>query len=916
MTRRSPCSRLGWAAWAALAVCAPVRAADTVTFSDHALPVLRQRCGSCHNADKKTAGLDVTTYAGIMAGGGSGAVLVPGNAQASHLFRLANHDDEPKMPPDGPPIPETERQVLRAWIDGGLLETRGSVAVVAKKVVVALAAPVGERPAVQPLPAHLPLEPVLRTPAVDACASIATSPWAPLAAVCGQKQVLLYRTDSLTLAGVLPFPEGRPHVVRFSHGGGLVLAGGGVGAVSGRVAVWNTRSGRRIRTLGDELDVVLAADISPDQRLVAMGGPQRVARIWSLETGQKVHDLARHTDWITATAFSPDGALLATADRAGGVILWEAATGRDFLILRAHPASVTSLAWRGDSNLLATGCEDGQIRLWELENGGQVKAWAAHGGVAALEFTRDGRLVSTGRDKVPKLWKADGTAERSFEAAADVGLAASYCDETNRVIAGDWTGEIRVWNAADAARVGSLDANPPALADRVAAADRDVAARRPPVAEAQQAVAAAAAALAAATQAREAARAAKTAADGTHADLQKHVDATAAAVAAAKQAHAEAAVALTAIDQQIATAAGEVLAVTVAVAAAGDDAAAKEAAEQMLAAAQAKQAEAEGHRAPGTAHVEARAAAIVQAVQQAVAGAGQRDRAQVGADAAAQQLAQADAAVADATTKHRQATDHAAALAAQLEQAVAAHAGWRAEVVFQSTYDGLLKPLADREQVLGQAEAELAEAEADRQVREQALQAVVARKDGLRKQVETLAAAVAQGEQEMQALAGRIEQQGGEVAAAQGAIERSLRAIAVIEESTTSLDKGLAAAPDDAALRQARAGLAAALDAKRVQLKQEQDGLAALLAEKTAWERAIGDKRAAGERQKADIAAVTAALPAVDAEIAEASKAVADAGQASAGKRALVTARQADVDAAARQLDALQGIPGLSPSMR
>jgi hypothetical protein len=43
---------------------------------------------------------------------------------------------------------------------------------------------------------------------------------------------------------------------------------------------------------------------------------------------------------------------------------------------------------------------------------------------------------------------------------------------------------------------------------------------------------------------------------------------------------------------------------------------------------------------------------------------------------------------------------------------------------------------------------------------------------------------------------------------------------------------------------------------------------------------------------------------------------VADAGQASAGKRALVTARQADVDAAARQLDALQGISGLSPSMR
>ena len=58
----------------------------------------------------------------------------------------------------------------------------------------------------------------------------------------------------------------------------------------------------------------------------------------------------------------------------------------------------------------------------------------------------------------------------------------------------------------------------------------------------------------------------------------------------------------------------------------------------------------------------------------------------------------------------------------------------------------------------------------------------------------------------------------------------------------------------------------------------------------------------------AHVAALTAALPVVDAELATAAKALADAVQASVEKRAVVTAKQAEVDAAGRQLDALQGI--------
>lgn len=510
-------SRFGLSIAAVLCLTASAVAQDKVTFADNALPVLRQRCGSCHNPDKKTAGLDVTSYAAIMRGGGSGEVLVAGDASGSYLFRVANHDDEPKMPPDAPPIPEAERAVLRAWIEGGLLETKGSVAVAPKKVEVAMAAPAAERPANPPLPARLPLEPTTRTDKPDACASIAASPWAPLVAACGQKQVLLFRTDSLDLVGVLPFPEGRPHAVRFSARGGLVIAGGGVGGQSGRVAIWDVKSGRRIRTVGDELDAVLAADISPNQRLVALGGPQKVARIWSVETGEKLHDLGKHTDWILAAAFSPDGALLATADRAGNVFVWESATGRDYLSIPAHPAAVTAVAWRGDSNLLATACEDGQLRFWEPENGTLVKAIPAHGGgVAAVDFLRDGRIVSIGRDKTPKLWKADFSQERVFDACADIGLAVAACDETGRLIVGDWTGELRVFGLGDGARSGALDSNPPSLGDRVAAAEKSLAEAKAKLDHATAAVA-------------SAAEVEKPAAEGRVVDLKNEVAAAAAA---------------------------------------------------------------------------------------------------------------------------------------------------------------------------------------------------------------------------------------------------------------------------------------------------------------------------------------------------------------------------------------------------
>lgn len=449
---------------------------DKLTFVDQAQSIFQARCAACHNPDKKSGGLDLSTYLNLMEGGASGTSIEPGDPEGSYLFSLVTHEEEPHMPPGSARIPDAEIETLKRWIAGGALETKTSKARTKKKTIGAAAGSSMERPALVALPPRLPLEPALVTPKPGCVHSLATSPWAPIVALTAPRQILLYHTAHLQLVGVLAYPEGQPNVVRFSRNGQLLLAAGGRDGASGKVVIWDVASGERIAEVGNEADTVLAADISADHTLVALGGPQKVVRVYSTQDGSLRYEIRKHTEWITALAFSPDGVLLASGDRNGGTFVWEAPSGNPYLELKGHTERITDLSWRWDSNLLASASQDTTIRLWELENGGQVKSWGAHGGgVTAIQFNRAGNLASTGRDRVPKIWNQNGEALKQFTALSELGTAVAFCNETHRLVAGDWLGQVQVFNEADGAVLGGLNPNPPTLASRLQAAQTGLA---------------------------------------------------------------------------------------------------------------------------------------------------------------------------------------------------------------------------------------------------------------------------------------------------------------------------------------------------------------------------------------------------------------------------------------------------------
>ena len=458
-------------------------AAEKITFGDHMVPLFAKHCLNCHNQDKVAGSFDLSSYNALMDGVSGNAVVVPGDPDASTLYKVVAHTAEPKMPKDQARLADKEIELLRAWIAGGLLETDQSKAKIANRPKVDLA--LGEvafgRPDVPPMPGSDQLiEPVVHTKRTGAIFAMAANPWAPLVAIGAQKQILLYNTDTYELAGILPFRTGFAYDLKFSGNGKLLIAGGGRPGAHGHAVVYDITTGRKVFDVGNEPRAVLGADISSDQSQIAIGSPTKLVKVYSTIDGELLYALKKHTDWVTTVAYSPDAVLLATGDRAGGLVVWETFTGRIFYTLGGHDGAVTSLTWRDDSNILASAGNDGQVRMWRMADGNQVRNWQAHdGGVTSIDFDHQGRIVSAGRDRTAKLWKPDGGGIHTFEAFDELALQVAITHKDGKVIAGDWTGAVRIWNAGDAKRLAELSSNPPTIAMRVEEAQAQVDAIEP-----------------------------------------------------------------------------------------------------------------------------------------------------------------------------------------------------------------------------------------------------------------------------------------------------------------------------------------------------------------------------------------------------------------------------------------------------
>ena len=101
-------------------------------------------------------------------------------------------------------------------------------------------------------------------------------------------------------------------------------------------------------------------------------------------------------------------------------------------------------------------------------NGKQAGTWNAHGiGTLSAHYDQKGKITTAGRDKTVKYWDGDGKALKTLGRFEEIAMETRLSHDGSRIIAGDWSGEISVWQTSDGKKIGSLGGNPPQLSARL-----------------------------------------------------------------------------------------------------------------------------------------------------------------------------------------------------------------------------------------------------------------------------------------------------------------------------------------------------------------------------------------------------------------------------------------------------------------
>jgi hypothetical protein len=88
-------------------------------FERDVAPILAARCLTCHGNDNPRANLRIDTFAGIVAGGDSGPLIVPGKPGDSLLVQRVSASGQERMPKRGNPLSADEIGKITGWIASG-----------------------------------------------------------------------------------------------------------------------------------------------------------------------------------------------------------------------------------------------------------------------------------------------------------------------------------------------------------------------------------------------------------------------------------------------------------------------------------------------------------------------------------------------------------------------------------------------------------------------------------------------------------------------------------------------------------------------------------------------------------------------------------------------------------------------------
>jgi WD40 repeat protein len=166
----------------------------------------------------------------------------------------------------------------------------------------------------------------------------------------------------------------------------------------GQVRLWNVSSDREVAVLGhpggEGADALHSVACS---REILVAASRRAVRTWSLAGSGEKLVLTGHDRGTNCLTFSPNGKLLASAGKDKMVKIWDSITGQLLKELPRMGAEAETAAFSADGKLLATGDWAESIQIWDIASGTKLASPPNHGigrKIWSVAFSSDGRYFA------------------------------------------------------------------------------------------------------------------------------------------------------------------------------------------------------------------------------------------------------------------------------------------------------------------------------------------------------------------------------------------------------------------------------------------------------------------------------------------------------------------------------------------
>lgn len=248
--------------------------------------------------------------------------------------------------------------------------------------------------------------------------------------------------DVLKRTSLMLFKGHREKVssVAFSADGATFLSG----SFDGEVRLWDTASGRCLRTLKD-MKPICGVSLSTDDRIAASAGRQLT--LWDLQTQACLQTFKGHMGNVLAVALSPDGRRLLSGGEDRTARLWDAATGECLLKYKGHTQKVLAVSLSPCGRFALSGGMDKTVRIWDAVTGECLHILAGHAGsVNTVAFSPDGRFAVSGSDdETLRLWDAaTGKCLHVLKGSQDPVRLACFSQNGRYLLSGGKK-EVRLW---------------------------------------------------------------------------------------------------------------------------------------------------------------------------------------------------------------------------------------------------------------------------------------------------------------------------------------------------------------------------------------------------------------------------------------------------------------------------------------